>query len=45
MDYVKNTKGTNYWRNRIMKVAKEQKQKLSYAISNKDDFMKVRMVL
>ena len=23
VDYVKNIKGTNYWRNRIMKVAKE----------------------
>jgi len=23
VDYVKNTKGTNYWRNRILKVAKE----------------------
>ena len=23
VDYVKNVKGTNYWRNRIMKVAKD----------------------
>ncbi len=42
VDYVKNAKGTNYWRNRIMKVAKEQKQKLNYAISNRNDFMQVR---
>lgn len=41
VDYVKNTKGTNYWRNRIMKVAKELNQsgkKANYAISNRDDF-------
>ena len=38
MDYVKNTKGTNYWRNRIMKVAKSHRT-LNYAVSNKDDFM------
>lgn len=42
VDYVKNVKGTNYWRNRIMKVAKAQ-SKLSFAISNKDDFMQVRL--
>ncbi len=41
VDYVKNVKGTNYWRNRIMKVAKEQKQKLTYAVSNGNDFMQV----
>lgn len=38
VDYVKNAKGTNYWRNRIMKVAKNHK-KLNFAVSNKDDFM------
>lgn len=38
VNYVKNAKGTNYWRNRIMKVAKKYPS-LSYAISNKDDFM------
>ena len=30
-------KGTNYWRNRILKVAKEHTD-LNYAVSNKDDF-------
>jgi hypothetical protein len=29
--------GTNYWRNRILKVAKEHPD-FSYAVSNKDDF-------
>ncbi|KAJ8678737.1 hypothetical protein QAD02_014524 [Eretmocerus hayati] len=41
VDYVKNPKGTNYWRNRIMKVAKEFKdegEELNFAISSKDDF-------
>ena len=37
VDYVKNVKGTNYWRNRIMKVAQNFKS-LNFAISNKDDF-------
>lgn len=35
VDYTKNVKGTNYWRNRVLKVAKEIGSKdLSYAISN-----------
>lgn len=38
VDYVKNTKGTNYWRNRILKVAKQYVDKLNFAISAKDDF-------
>lgn len=38
VDYPKNPKGTNYWRNRILKVAKEFAGKLSFAISSKDDF-------
>jgi len=38
IDYVKNPKGTNYWRNRILKVAKEFVGQLSFAISSKDDF-------
>ncbi|CAD5116862.1 DgyrCDS5703 [Dimorphilus gyrociliatus] len=41
VDYVKNTKGTNYWRNRVMKIAKELNaagKKVNYAISNRDDF-------
>lgn len=37
VDYVKNAKGTNYWRNRILKVAKGF-PKFNFAISNKDDF-------
>jgi len=37
VDYAKNPKGTNYWRNRVMKVAKAHPD-LTYAISNKDDF-------
>lgn len=38
VDYVKNPKGTNYWRNRILKVAKEFADDFSFAISSKDDF-------
>ncbi|XP_076751589.1 disulfide-isomerase A3 [Xylocopa sonorina] len=37
VDYTKNPKGTNYWRNRIIKVAKDF-PKLNFAISSKDDF-------
>lgn len=38
VDYAKNPKGTNYWRNRILKVAKEHTGPYNFAISNKDDF-------
>uniref|UniRef100_A0A646QE81 Protein disulfide-isomerase n=1 Tax=Hemiscolopendra marginata TaxID=943146 RepID=A0A646QE81_9MYRI len=38
VDYVKNIKGTNYWRNRIMKVASGFKNRVNFAISNKDEF-------
>lgn len=38
VDYKKNPKGTNYWRNRVLKVAKEWAGKISFAISSKDDF-------
>jgi protein disulfide isomerase family A protein 3 len=38
VDYKKNPKGTNYWRNRILKVAEEFKNDFSFAISNKDEF-------
>lgn len=38
VDYVKNPKGTNYWRNRVLKVAKEFVGRVSFAVSNKDDF-------
>jgi len=37
VDYKKNAKGTNYWRNRILKVAQSFKD-LNFAISNKDEF-------
>jgi len=38
VDYAKNTKGTNYWRNRVLKVGKDFSG-FNFAISNKDDFM------
>ncbi|KAG8181198.1 hypothetical protein JTE90_013168 [Oedothorax gibbosus] len=38
VDYVKNVKGTNYWRNRVMKVAQNYKGQVNFAISNKDKF-------
>ncbi|KAK2192902.1 hypothetical protein NP493_21g11061 [Ridgeia piscesae] len=41
VDYVKNPKGTNYWRNRVMKVAKKLKDAgntVYFAVSSKDDF-------
>ncbi|KAK6624935.1 hypothetical protein RUM44_011799 [Polyplax serrata] len=38
VDYVKNVKGTNYWRNRILKVAKDFVEDFKFAISAKDDF-------
>lgn len=37
VDYVKNPKGTNYWRNRILKVAKNFED-FNFGISSKDDF-------
>nr|BAN20701.1 protein disulfide isomerase [Riptortus pedestris] len=38
VDYVKNPKGTNYWRNRIMKVAQSFAKDFNFAVSAKDDF-------
>lgn len=41
VDYVKNVKGTNYWRNRVMKVGKklvEAGAQLYFAISNAEEF-------
>jgi len=38
VDYVKDIKGTNYWRNRILKVAQDYKRKVNFAVSNKEDF-------
>jgi len=37
VDYVKNVKGTNYWRNRVMKVAKAFPN-LNFAVANENDF-------
>lgn len=37
VDYKKNPKGTNYWRNRVLKVAKDATD-FTFAISNKDEF-------
>uniref|UniRef100_A0A0K8S4V4 protein disulfide-isomerase n=1 Tax=Lygus hesperus TaxID=30085 RepID=A0A0K8S4V4_LYGHE len=38
VDYEKNPKSTNYWRNRILKVAKDYKDDFKFAISSKFDF-------
>jgi len=38
VDYIKNVKGTNYWRNRILKVAVDFKDQFKFAIANKDEF-------
>ncbi|CAH1134868.1 unnamed protein product [Ceutorhynchus assimilis] len=38
VDYVKNPKGTNYWRNRVLKVAKNFEGKVNFAISPSDEF-------
>lgn len=37
VDYAKNPKGTNYWRNRVLKVAQNQ-PKIKFAISNAQAF-------
>lgn len=38
VDYIKNPKGTNYWRNRVLKVAKQYSDQINFAVSSKDDF-------
>ncbi|KAL7885609.1 hypothetical protein AOLI_G00059040 [Acnodon oligacanthus] len=41
VDYEKNPKGSNYWRNRVMKVAKsflDQGKTLSFAVANRNSF-------
>ncbi|KAM9376402.1 protein disulfide-isomerase A3 [Pholidichthys leucotaenia] len=41
VDYSKNPKGSNYWRNRVMKVAKsflDQGKKLNFAVASKSQF-------
>ncbi|KAJ0069865.1 hypothetical protein NL108_015397, partial [Boleophthalmus pectinirostris] len=42
VDYAKNPKGSNYWRNRVMKVAKgflDEGRSLNFAVANKNTFM------
>jgi len=39
LDYSRDPKGTNYYRNRVLKVSKEFKRKITFAISNKYDFV------
>jgi len=41
VDYVKNIKGSNYWRNRVMKVAKKMQEAghvMNFAVANSDEF-------
>lgn len=41
VDYVKNPKGSNYWRNRVIKVAKElasEGRRLNFAVSSGSEF-------
>jgi len=38
VDYEKNPKGTNYWRNRVMKVAKDYVPDMKFAVANVHDF-------
>ncbi|KAL1493457.1 hypothetical protein ABEB36_011505 [Hypothenemus hampei] len=38
VDYVKNPKGTNYWRNRVLKVAKEFEGKITFAVAATSEF-------
>ena len=37
VDYVKNPKGTNYWRNRVLKVAQNYRN-INFAVSNANQF-------
>ncbi|XP_076816985.1 protein disulfide-isomerase A3-like [Clavelina lepadiformis] len=37
VDYVKNPKGSNYWRNRVMKVGKDFADQMNFAIANPAD--------
>ncbi len=39
LDYVRNPKGSNYWRNRVIKVAKEFEE-LTFSVSDKTAFTK-----
>ncbi|KAL0962284.1 hypothetical protein UPYG_G00338100 [Umbra pygmaea] len=40
LDYLRNPKGSNYWRNRVMKVASQfVSQGLSFSVANRKDFV------
>uniref|UniRef100_A0A6Q2Y5Y7 Protein disulfide-isomerase n=1 Tax=Esox lucius TaxID=8010 RepID=A0A6Q2Y5Y7_ESOLU len=40
LDYLRNPKGSNYWRNRVMKVGSQfASQGLSFAVANRKDFL------
>ncbi|KAL3080297.1 hypothetical protein niasHS_012402 [Heterodera schachtii] len=38
VDYLKDPKGSNYWRNRVLKVAQDYKRKVHFAVSDKEEF-------
>lgn len=38
VDYLKDPKGSNYWRNRVLKVAQDYKRKVRFAVSNREEF-------
>lgn len=38
VDFKRNAKGTNYWRNRVMKVAKQQTEEIFFAVASTTDF-------
>lgn len=38
VDYHRDPKGSNYWRNRVLKVAEQYKRKVHFAVSNKEEF-------
>ncbi|XP_058260746.1 protein disulfide isomerase family A, member 8 [Hemibagrus wyckioides] len=40
LDYLRNPKGSNYWRNRVLKVASQYKDHgLHFSVANRQDFM------
>ncbi|VDM44009.1 unnamed protein product [Toxocara canis] len=38
VDYLLDPKGSNYWRNRVLKVAQDFKRKAHFAVSSKEEF-------
>uniref|UniRef100_A0A1I8B5H5 protein disulfide-isomerase n=1 Tax=Meloidogyne hapla TaxID=6305 RepID=A0A1I8B5H5_MELHA len=38
VDYARDPKGSNYWRNRVLKIAQDYKRKAFFAVSNKEEF-------